>query len=832
MICERVYPLGENCILKTDMYHQYAPFFSELREKLQTGGSLSFTWNLGLGVNFIAIMAYYLASPFNWLIILVGENYTIEFMSVLIVLRAGLSGMAMAAYLRYKAPNIYFGAVLFSIFYALSGFYCAYYWNIMWLDTIAIFPIIMLGAEKIIKGESGVIYAAALGYSIFANYYISIMICIFLVLYFFMYCIMEGFDSVTDFIKVCFRFAFWSLIAGGVSAVFLLPEIYALGATASSKSTFPKTFQQYFTIIDMLARHMAGVETEQWNQHFPNIYCGTAAYLLICLYYMCSKISIKEKTIYTISLLILLAGFSINVFNYIWHGLRFPNSLPARQSFIYCFLVIFMCFRVYEYRDSITKKEIGTAFAVSVGFILLAQHLLTENDQFHFAVFYGALILTAIYAGLFHAYRKGIFTPQRTAIVLLIIAVIEVSANAALTSFTTTSRTAYLKDNNEIRTLIDRTAETDADFYRFERINRKTKDDGAWLNFHAVSLFSSMANAGCTSFFSKLGCEGSTNAYSITGSTPLADMFFGVKYAFYEGEQTDAQGIELADREGEVWLYRNSYALPLGFALPSRVNDGWVMEFDDPVLIQNTLCDVLGVSQILVPVQGGKEENGKYTVTLSEDGEYYAFAAGIKAGSKSNSVTVNWPEKKKTFEHLDRRYLMELGECKRGQLLRINSDDAGKMDLRLYRFDYSVLGDIYDKMSRYPLTITAYGDDFIKGEITVEPSELGYYANKAMVILTTPYDEGWKVKVDGEPVTIYKGLDTFVGLYVEEGTHTLEMHYEPKGLKTGMIISLISVLILIGAAVLERRRKPDKKEIIENTDNEETDNDIIRAVEN
>ncbi|MBQ8932929.1 MAG: YfhO family protein, partial [Lachnospiraceae bacterium] len=241
MLVAGVFPVGDNCILKTDMYHQYAPFFSEFREKLQTGGSLKFTWDLGLGVNFTAIMAYYLASPLNWLILFVSKDYVLEFMTVMIVMKCGLSAAAMAAYLRYRSPEEYFGAYLFSLFYALSGYYCAYYWNLMWLDSFAIFPIVIMGAEKLIKGESGVLYAASLGYCILANYYISIMICLFLILYFFLFCILKGFDRAGDFIRTGLRFAFWSLIAGCLAAVLLLPEIYALGATASSESTFPKS---------------------------------------------------------------------------------------------------------------------------------------------------------------------------------------------------------------------------------------------------------------------------------------------------------------------------------------------------------------------------------------------------------------------------------------------------------------------------------------------------------------------------------------------------------------------------------------------------------------
>ena len=47
MICifaqRGIFPFGERCFLRTDMYHQYAPFFSEFQYKLRTGGSPSCT---------------------------------------------------------------------------------------------------------------------------------------------------------------------------------------------------------------------------------------------------------------------------------------------------------------------------------------------------------------------------------------------------------------------------------------------------------------------------------------------------------------------------------------------------------------------------------------------------------------------------------------------------------------------------------------------------------------------------------------------------------------------------------------------------------------------
>ena len=63
-----IYPFGEEMYLRSDMYHQYAPFHRELARKLAEGGSMTYSWNIGMGVNFSALAAYYLASPFNWIL--------------------------------------------------------------------------------------------------------------------------------------------------------------------------------------------------------------------------------------------------------------------------------------------------------------------------------------------------------------------------------------------------------------------------------------------------------------------------------------------------------------------------------------------------------------------------------------------------------------------------------------------------------------------------------------------------------------------------------------------------------------------------------------------
>ena len=95
-----IYPFGENCILHVDMYHQYCPFFMEMQDKLANGGSFLYSWNLGLGSDFIGLYAYYLASPLNWLLLLCPKGLVIEFMTLTIWVKIALAGLFFFWYLK------------------------------------------------------------------------------------------------------------------------------------------------------------------------------------------------------------------------------------------------------------------------------------------------------------------------------------------------------------------------------------------------------------------------------------------------------------------------------------------------------------------------------------------------------------------------------------------------------------------------------------------------------------------------------------------------------------------------------------------------------------
>ena len=147
-----IFPFGSNCYLRSDMYHQYAPFFSEFWHKIRSGESLTYSWDIGMGTNFTSLFAYYLASPANWLIALFPQRSMIEIMNAMIIVKLAAASVSFAYYIAKHFHTKSCSIALFGTFYALSGFVAAYSWNIMWLDCVILVPLIMLGLERLVNG--------------------------------------------------------------------------------------------------------------------------------------------------------------------------------------------------------------------------------------------------------------------------------------------------------------------------------------------------------------------------------------------------------------------------------------------------------------------------------------------------------------------------------------------------------------------------------------------------------------------------------------------------------------------------------------------------------
>ena len=87
-------------------------------------------------------------------------------------------------------------------------------------------------------------------------------------------------------------------------------------------------------------------------------------------------------------------------------------------------------------------------------------------------------------------------------------------------------------------------------------------------------------------------------------------------------------------------------------------------------------------------------------------------------------------------------------------------------------------------------------------------------AKKSSIMTSTiPYSSGWHATLDGKAVKVIKTNEAFVGIQVRKGKHRLVLYYQTPGLRTGLIISTLAVLILLACFYLEleKAKRAQKK---------------------
>ncbi|MBQ3265416.1 MAG: YfhO family protein [Ruminococcus sp.] len=374
-----VSPFGTNQILVTDLWHQYYPFLVDFQDKLQHGGSLLWTWKSGGGTNYVALMSYYLASPLNFLSVLVPADKLKEFLYIITCVKIGLAGCFYALFLKITFKRRDVSITAFGVMYALCAFIMGYYWNVIWLDSIALLPLVIAGTFALLKEGKFRLYVIALALSILANYYIGLFVCIFVFFVSVGYCIVE-FKGWKDLLFRFLRMAGFSILSILMSAILTLPAYFALQYTHSSDNTFPKQFAinigstaDFGGVLEGIGKTIANsvaFTQPTIREGLPNVYCGVFVIFLGLLFFFCPKIKKRERIFCGALWLFFMLSFIIRQLDFVWHGFHFPNMLPHRFSFLYSFLLIYMAFRVFMYIDSIKPVSvIGAllAFAIYLG---------------------------------------------------------------------------------------------------------------------------------------------------------------------------------------------------------------------------------------------------------------------------------------------------------------------------------------------------------------------------------------------------------------------------------------------------------------------------------
>ena len=620
-IKEEMHPAGDNQILVIDFWHQYFPFLSEMQDKLQNGGSLLYSLRSGWGQNFLGIMSYYTASPLNFLALLIPEAHMREFLALFVCIKVGCAGLFMGMYLKNVFKRNDFSIVLFSIPYALCAYIMGYYWNIMWLDTVALMPLVALGVHCLIKDGKFKLYSISLAVAFFSNFYIGFFLCIFIALYFIAEVICSKI-SIKTILKRLWQILLFSLIGLALTAILILPAYMALRITYSSGNiNIPDTMTFYKSFLDVLANLLA-FQTPTHLEGLPNLYCSLLAVIMIGVHAFSKKIAVREKIVVFILLTFLIISCNNNVLDYIWHGFHYTNQIPFRFSFVFAFALLIVAYRAFTQLENISWVHIVGAVIATVGIIVIG--VLSTNstntiirNNISLALAYMALITILLI-------KSKYLNTKTISVIMIIPMVIEMycCARNGVDAVGSSLYSTYYANNDEVQELLAKTVPEDNDFYRTEMSKWYTINDPCLYRYYGVSQFSSMSNVAVSNYMENLGVvsQPGGNRYYYGATSPFTNALLNLKYVISKtGTNSDTYLKEIASASGAK-LYENTAYLPFGFMTDSGLKDFELSNPNNPFYYLNALYrSMTGIDKDLYSYVLMTKGEGENAAIINED---------------------------------------------------------------------------------------------------------------------------------------------------------------------------------------------------------------------
>jgi len=88
-----------------------------------------------------------------------------------------------------------------------------------------------------------------------------------------------------------------------------------------------------------------------------------------------------------------------------------------------------------------------------------------------------------------------------------------------------------------------------------------------------------------------------------------------------------------------------------------------------------------------------------------------------------------------------------------------------------------------------------------------DSDEIRVQTGPGVILINESYDPGWHATIDGEPTEIIRSNGVCQAVRVAGGgTHDIRLVYRPRGLMTGLILSVCGVLTVLGGLVRTRRQ--------------------------
>ena len=805
-----IWPFGDGTVLFCDATHQYLPFHSALQIKLTGGESLLYSFAGGFGFNFWSAAAYYLSSPFNIALALVPAEHVCDYMDFAILTKLSLSSALFAWYLSHHTENTGRIPVAAGLCYGLSAYTLGFGYNLMWLDSIFVFPLVIYGLEKLSRERKGAVYLLSLFYSIWGNYSIGFMICIFSLLYFVLLELSGERKSRRETFAGLARFAFLSLSAAGMATVLLLPTYFSLMETASTADNAAPTFRFYTTAAEIMKNHMMAKPPIKLSlvPSDLNVYCGVFAVPGAVLYLLDKRRAPIRRMLMGGLTLFLLISFDNSFLNYIWHGFHFQNGVPNRFSFIYIALLLMMSSGALANIKGIGKRKILLAFSVAIGFtawMFVADYNTVGGSWEGIRSYVLSLVFLTAYMILCLLSEKSLCdaaSEKKKRIlsrkILPGVIVFEIVMNCIFSGVANgyVLREFYIDDMESYRNMIGQCG--DDSFFRSENTRNYMRNAIMYSGGCSTTLFNSVMQDAVVDTYGKLGLYSRMNYVRYSGGTSILTDMFGIKYlASPESESATLYGMPMTASSGPLNLYKNEDALSIGYMVDDEILNWDASAYENPFEVQNDLiAKATGIVGLFTEeYEFAMQSETEHSIALERGKQTYAYFSDNVSKISVSTPEYNQQEEEKTnwiyplfpSENDDRAYI------------KASFDREDTVSCQVWTCGQESYRSAVEALFRDQLDVRKMEGNVLEGRIDV--SQAG------VLMFTVPYDEGWSIRINGETKKPEKIGDTFIGIRLEEGEYEISMRYIPEGFIPGALISGLFLVISFVYVLSGKKRR-------------------------
>ena len=250
-----IFPGSSRSVLASDAFSQFSNFHASFRNVLLGKQSIFYTWHASLGLNYLALISYYVGGFFTPLLLFFPNQWMPDALYFLTLLKIGSAGLAFWFYAKHTFKLNQWHHVTLAICYALMSFVTAHSELIMWLDAFVYLPLIIWGINRLLDEGKPKLLFVSYFMLFFSSFYMGFMIGIFSVLYF-IACLLSQWHM---YKKRIIPYGITSLLAGGASMIIILPAVLDL-RTNGEELTQITTFKTAATSwLDFFIKNMIGV---------------------------------------------------------------------------------------------------------------------------------------------------------------------------------------------------------------------------------------------------------------------------------------------------------------------------------------------------------------------------------------------------------------------------------------------------------------------------------------------------------------------------------------------------------------------------------------------